>query len=155
MRQRRLAAVLLVTLVLVGCIHKTGGQISPWERVTTDNAAFAQLVNDATQGVIALQGTGVLSVDQTKQVLGVLSLAAQNDQQVTAILNVGPTGNLTQAQALLQQIQTSAVALVTCNGCWGIKNPKTQQAIASDIQEVGTLAQAIISDINVAKGVSQ
>ena len=50
-------ALVLILLASSACIHKTGGKVTPMERVTTDNAVLAQMINTVEQGTEAVVNT--------------------------------------------------------------------------------------------------
>ena len=149
---KRLAVILLLALT-IGCIHKTGGAVSPMERATTDNAVFAQLDNSIEQGAEAVSTSGLLNASQVAPVIGWTGTVAQAHEQITAILQAGTvtSANVASIQALVAQIQSSATALVN-SSTLGIKNPKTQQTIAADIQAASNLAGALLTEISALEG---
>jgi hypothetical protein len=141
-------------LLSVGCIHKTGGTVTPWERATTDNAVFAQSINTVEQGTEATVTSGLLDKQNGANVLGFLQAAANDDAQITAILDKG--GSVTLAdyatiQVLIAQISASGQELVNSGGL-GIKNPLTEQTISQDIAYVSNLASAVLTDVQALKG---
>jgi|SRR6185312_12604244 len=147
--------ILSIALLLsVGCIHKTGGTVTPWERVTTDNAVFTQSLNTIEQGTEAAAVSGVIANDKAAEVLGFVKLASQDDQQITAILDKGGSVSLADyntIQGLISQLSASGQELVTSGGI-GVKNPLTQQNIAQDIQNATALASALLTDVQAVKG---
>lgn len=150
-RTTKLSAVVTILLLSMACLHKQGGlSISPWERVMTDNAAFAQLNGDAEQGVELVQASGLLSVEQARPILHFHAQVATAHKQITAILALGPTADLSGVNPLLDQIQASAGQLLA-TGTIGVKNPKTQQSVTADINNIVALAKAIVSDIQLVK----
>jgi hypothetical protein len=145
--------VLLLLLVLtVGCIHKTGGAVTPMERVTTDNAVFAQLNDSIEQGAESVATAGLLKPAQVAPVIGWCGQVAVAHEQITAILNAGTvtTANVASIQALVTQIQQSATSLIA-SGTLGVKNPKTQQSISADIQAASSLAGSLLNEISILK----
>lgn len=150
MRKRRLAIVLCVTLVLAGCAHKTGAPMTPWERVMVDNALLAQFVNTAEQGTELAVTSAALSTDTARPVISFESNFADVHKRLTAILAQGPHADLTQAKALLEQFKTEALALVA-SGEIAVKNPRTQMSISADIRNAIALAEAVLSDIQLAQ----
>jgi hypothetical protein len=135
----------------VACIHKAT-PVTPWERVTTENAVLAQLINTATQGTIAVQASGLVTVAQIEPVIAFEGQAASVQQQINAILAVAPSATgLSQLQPLIAQLQASAQALVS-SGALGVKDPKTQQTVNADIQAIVTSAEAILASYQLAVG---
>lgn len=152
-RYSRLIPVLVVLLASLGCLKKPGGgAITPWERVTAENAILAQLIKTATQGTIAVNSTKLISDQQTAPVLGFYSQAATIQEQITAILAVTPSSaNIPQIQALVSQIGTSATALID-NSALGVKNPNSQQLIGADVQAIVGSINTILSSYQAAVG---
>lgn len=142
-------AMLLPLILLVGCIHKASGPVTPIERVTTDNAVFAQLNDSIEQGAEALAASGLLKPADVAPVIGFSGQVATIHQQLTAILGKGTAVtavDYTTAQDLVRQIQASAAQLVS-SGALGVKNPKTQQTVAADIQSLSNLASLLLTEI--------
>lgn len=147
--RKALPITILVLACSVACIHKTSGTVTPMERVTTDNAAFAQLVNSIEKGTEAAVSSGLLKASDAAPVIGWCGNAAQIDTQITAILGSSSTvsaTNYASLQALVTQVSTSASTLVS-SGALAIKNPQTQQTISADINAATTLAQALLTEI--------
>ncbi len=146
--------IVSVFLLTIACIHKTGNQpVSGWERVTTDNAIFAQINNSVEQGTEAVVRSGLLKPQDAVPVIDFTGQVAIIHQQLTAILDNGPNlsvSDLGTVNSLLVQVQILGQTLVQ-NGALGIKNPKTQQSIAADIQSLVTLAQTLLSEIQAAR----
>lgn len=143
---------LLITLLLAStaCIHKTGGQVTPWEKAATYNAEFADGLNTVTQGVIAAQTSGLITAVQAKPLLAWCSNAASDHKQITAIIAVPPSATgLQQIEAIVTQVGMSANVLVT-SGQAGIKNPKSQQTFAADINAVASIANVILTSYQQA-----
>jgi len=154
MRRRRLLTVLalVVLLATIGCIRKTGGAVTPWERVTTQNAILAQSIQTATQGVVAAQTSNLITVQQAKPVLDFMSQAATIQKQLSAILAQAPSAsNIPAIENLVNQIGSSAQALVS-SGALGVKNPKSQQTIGADVQAIVSSVNVILSSYQAATG---
>jgi len=153
MRRTRISLAVLLLLATVACIHKTSGKVTPMERLTTDNAVFAQLNNSVEQGAEAVAAAGLLSPAQVAPVIGWTGQVAQAHQQITAIIAKGSVSasDLTTIQALVAQIQQSGIALVN-SGAIGVKNPKSQQTISADVTAVTNLAQAILAELTQIGG---
>jgi len=149
---KQLLTILVLSLGLIsgGCIHKASGPITPVERVTTDNAVFAQLNNSIEQGAEAVSVSGLLKPAQVAPVIAFTGQAATVHEQITAVLNKGTSvsaADYASVQALVAQIQSSAATLVS-SGALGIKNPKSQQTISADIQSLSNLASLILSELS-------
>lgn len=147
---KKLSIVLSLCLVLAACGHKTGAPMTPWERVMTDNALLAQFVDTAEQGTELAVTSAALSTDTARPVITFESKFADVHKQLTAILAQGPHADLTQAKVLLEQFKTGALALIA-SGEIGVKNPKTQMSISADIRNAIALAEAVLSDIQLAQ----
>ena len=154
MRKRNVVRLLPILLLisLVGCIKKASGPVTPWEKVTTENAVFAQLLDTATQGTIAAQTSGLLTVAQTRPVLEFYSQTATIQKQLNTILAQAPSAtNIPAVQTLVTQVNTAAQSLVG-SGALGIKNPKSQQTIGADIQAIVNSVQVILTSYQAATG---
>lgn len=137
-------AVISAIVLLAGCIHKPSGPVTPWERVTTYNAVFAQSLEATTQGTIAVQESGLITVDQAKPILGYLDNVATIQKQLNAILAVAPDAkNIAGIKTLVDQIAAGGNALVG-SGALGIKNPRSQQTIGADITNIANSANLIL-----------
>ena len=148
---KKLVVVFLMGTML-GCIHKPSGPVTAWERVTTENAVFAQTLDTTTQGVIAAQTSMLITTAQAKPILEFTSQVATIQQQINRILAQAPSSaSIPVLQSLVAQINTSAQTLVT-NGALGIKNPKSQQNIGADIQAIVNSAQVIMTSYAAATG---
>ena len=148
---KKVFVVILSLLLTVGCIHKSG-TVTPWERVTTENAVLAQSIDTATQGTIAVQASGLITLQQAAPVLGYESQVASIQLQLNAILAQAPSANnIPGIQALVNQIGAGAQALVS-TGALGVKNPKSQQTIGADIQAIVSSAELILSSYQAATG---
>jgi hypothetical protein len=137
----------IVCLFLAGCIHKTGGAVTPWERVTTYNAVLAQANNTVEQGAETLAASSVITQQQAREVITYTAQVAGAHLQVTALLAKGSAITADDTSALSQlllQIQSSGSAMVR-SGNLGIKNPKSQQTISADISGIVSAAQAIVN----------
>lgn len=137
---------LSLALFSTACIHKAGGAaVTPWERVTTENAILAQLIQTSEQGVVAVQTSNLITAKQAEPVLAFESQAASIQQQINTILAVAPTqSGVAQIQSLIGQIGIASQTLVN-NGAVGIKNPKSQQTIGADIQAIVSSANLILA----------
>lgn len=148
----RSVAVFSALVILAACIHKASGPVTPWERVTTENAVFAQSLDAATQGTIAVQTSGLITVQQAAPILQYEANAAQIQLQLNKILALAPDAkNIPAIQTLVNQIASGANALVG-SGALGITNPKSQQSIGSDLQSIVNSANLILNAYISATG---
>ena len=141
---QRLSIAFLITLT-VACIHKTGGTVTPWERVHTYNAALADANSALEQGAEAAVSSNLLQPVQAAPIINMTGQVALLHQQITAILASGTASaaNVASVKAVVDQIKASLQALPTSS--LGIKNPKSQQTFQQDVSGIGTLADAILS----------
>lgn len=147
----KLLTTLVICIALTGCIHKAT-PVTPWERVTTENAILAQLISTAEQGTMAVQTSGLITIQQAAPVLQFESQVAQIQLQINSVLAVAPTAQgLATLQPLIAQIGTASQALVS-SGVVGVKNPKSQQTIGADIQAIVSSATLILSSYQAAIG---
>lgn len=150
--KKRVAIAVLSCLLLVGCIHKTGGTVTPWERVTTYNAALAQANDTVEQGAEAVVVAALATPDQVRPVISASGQVATLHFQITAILQQGTAtqANIASVKALVDQIEAAinAVPVTTL----GIKNPKSQQSFSADLKNLGTLADAVLSSLQAVNG---
>lgn len=143
--------VALLLLCSFGCIHKST-PVTPWERVTTENAILAQLIKTSEQGTEAVQTSGLITAQQAMPIIQFEGRAAEIQTQINSILAQSPTAaNIPQIQALVTQIGASAKTLVD-SGALGIKNPKSQQTIGADVQAIVGSANLILSAYQTAVG---
>lgn len=141
--------ILLVLTMGAGCIHKPSGPITPVERVTTDNAVFAQLNNSVEQGTEAVSLSGLLKPTQAAPVIAFTGQVATVHEQITSILNKGTAvtaSDYATVAALVDQLKSSGTTLLA-SGSLGIKNPKSQQTISADLQSLLNLADLILSEL--------
>ena len=155
MTKRKTVAFFVTMLLLSGvaCIKKSNGTTpTPWEKVATYNAAFADLNNTIEKGVEAVNLSGVMSKQQAEPILLWTSQVAVAHQQITALIAQGSvtSADLTSIQGLLAQIKASGNSLIA-NGALGIKNPQSQQTFAADFNSLYTLADTIVSLLTTLK----
>lgn len=154
----RLNAVVsvLLALTLTACIHKQSGPVTPWERVHTYNASFAEANNTLEQGLEAAVTANLLPAAQAAPIIGWTGQVAQLHQQVTAVLQQGTatTANVATVKALIDQMKASAMTLPP--SALGIKNPRSQQTFQQDVSSIASLADAILSSMQaVVAGATQ
>jgi hypothetical protein len=153
MKKRAVLAILL-TAFTAGCIHKTGGPISAWERVNVNMAALAQINNDVAKGIISAQQTGLLTTQQAAPILNYQEIVAKDHAAIENILATGSsqaTSRAAEIQALLEEIKGQATTLIQSGGL-GVKNPKSQQTFSQDLQGIVNLAETVLADFQLAKG---
>lgn len=141
--------LVLALLATSACIHKTGGKVTPMERVTTDNAVLAQMINTVEQGTEAVVKSNLITAQTGAPVIAWCGNGAAIDQQVTAILQKGSTvsaGDYASIQGLVAQLTSSSTQLVQ-TGALQIKNPKSQQLITADIQAAANMAQVVLTEV--------
>lgn len=152
MRIRGIFPVLTLCVALAGCIHKTGGAVTPWERVTTQNEIFAQSLTTVAQGVVVAQQTNLITAQQAKPVLQFASQVASIQEDLNKILALAPSAsNIPAIQALVNQVAVSAQGLLS-SGALGVKNPKSQQTIGADVQAIVSSLNVILSSYQAATG---
>lgn len=135
--------------LVTGCMHKATS-VTPWERTMADNAMLAQFIDTAEQGTELANTSGALPDDVARPIIMFEQKFADTHEKITAILNLGPGADLSQATSLLQQFEQQAQALVN-SGEIGIKNPKTQMTISADIRNAIALAEALVADIQLVR----
>jgi type IV pilus biogenesis protein CpaD/CtpE len=155
-RKLQVVAVTLLLLVGAGCIHRQSGSTVPataWEKTTVDNALFSQLNATVQQGAMDLSTSNVLTPDQAHPVINLTEKVAITHKQVTAIIGKGSTVSASDydtLKGLVDQIGASGTDLVNA-GYLGVKNPRSQQTVAADIQALVGLAKAILTDVQAVK----
>lgn len=153
MRLKALLLPLVFTLATVGCIHKTGGAVTPKERAVTYNAAFAQSTDNFEQGVELAVTTGALTTAQARPIIVFLGHEKDLHKQVTAILGQATitSADLTSIGNLLDEIKKEGDAAIA-SGALGIKNPKSQATFKQDLDGIYALADVLLSSIQQLKG---
>lgn len=152
--KRSIALIFILMSLTIACIHKQSGTVSPWERVNVNMAALAQINDDVAKGVIGVQQAGTISAQQAAPILNYQELVAKDHAAIENILSAGSTQagtQTTQIQALLNEIEKQGTALIQ-SGSLGIKNPKSQQTFAQDLQGIVNLASVILTDYQSAEG---
>jgi hypothetical protein len=152
--KRGIGAVIILVAITVGCIHKPSGPISTWERVNVDLAALGQVNNDVAKGIIAVQQTGLLTVQEAAPVLNCQGLVAKNHAALENILSAGSAEAVSrsaQIQGLLNEIKNQGTALIQSGGL-GVKNPRSQQTFTQDLQALISLADVVLADYQLLGG---
>jgi hypothetical protein len=153
MNKRSVFVVVILMAMTVACIHKQSGSVSPWERVNVNMAALAQINSDTAKGIIVLQQAGTITSQQASPILSYQETVAKDHAAIENILAAGSAQAGSQAlqiQALLNEIKTQGTALIQSGGL-GIKNPKSQQTFAQDLQGIVNLAEVILTDYQTAE----
>ena len=151
---RRRVLVVLLTALSVGCIHKSSGSVSAWERVNVNTAALAQINEDVAKGIIAVQQAGTITVQQAAPVLNYQEAVAKDHAALENIFASGSAQAASQSaqiQSLLNEIKDQGTALIQSGGL-GIKNPKSQQTFTQDLQGIVNLAEVVLADYQLAEG---
>lgn len=153
-RMKSIASILILLVVVTGCIHKVGNApVTPWERITTNNAILAQSINTLEHGAEAAASTTLLSDAKAAKVINFSANCAKAHDKVTDILAKGQSVSVEDAAALqnfIQFVEAQATELVN-SGDFGVKNPKSQQMFDLDIKNLSALAAAILSDVQIVK----
>lgn len=155
MRNRRFNAALVVIVLLstIACLHKSGGaHATPWEKVHTYNAAFAETNNAVEKGAEAAVNAGLWPAVQAAPLIGWSGQVAALHLQVTAILGKGSVtdADLASVRSLLAQIKESGIALIN-SGAIAIKNPKSQQTFAADVNSIYAAGDVILEALQQIK----
>jgi hypothetical protein len=152
--KRAIGSIVVLALLMTGCIHKPSGPVSPWERVNVNMAALAQVNEDVARGIIAVQQASAITVQQAAPILSYQKLVARDHMAIENILAAGSAqaaSQSTQIQSLLNEIKNQGTALIGSGGL-GIKNPKSQQTFAQDLQGIINLASVVLADYQLAEG---
>ena len=151
---QRISVVYLAILLwsTVGCIHKTGGTVTPWERVHTYNAALADANNAVEQGMEIAVSSNLLPTAQAAPVINMTGQVAMLHQQITSILAQGQAtqANIASVKALVDQIKSSIAGLPAT--ALGFKNPKSQQTFQQDVANIGILADSVLTALIAVGG---
>jgi len=152
MRKRIALVVVVATLGTLGCIHKTGGAVTPWEKVHTYNAALAEANNAVEKGAEAVVTSGLASPQEMAPIINMTGQVAMLHQQITSILASGqPTqANVASVKALIDTVKASLLKLPPSS--LGIKNPKSQQLFQNDVANIGTLADSVLAALQAVGG---
>jgi len=148
----KVALLALLTAITAACIHKPSGPVSPWERVNINLAALAQINADVAKGVIAVQQSGAITVQQAAPILNYQQTVAKDHMAIENILAAGSAQAASQSdriRALLEEIKSQGTSLIQSGGL-GVKNPKSQQLFTQDLQAIVNLAQVILADYELA-----
>ncbi len=146
--------IIFVTAFTTTCIHKSSGPVSAWERVNVNMAALAEINHDVAKGIITAQQTGLLTVQQAAPILSYQEIVAKDHAAIENILATGSsqaTSHSAAIQALLEKIKRQGTTLIQSGGL-GVKNPRSQQTFAQDLQAIVNLTETVLADFQLAKG---
>lgn len=144
--------LIALEVTTVGCIHRSTGQVTPWERVHTYNAALAEANNAVEQGAEGAVLAGALTVQQAAPIINWTGQVAIVHQQVTAVLGQGSATaqNIASIRAMVGEIKASLASLPPA--AVGLKNPRTQQTFQADVANIGVLADALLAAVEAVGG---
>lgn len=151
-RSSQVASLLLVLALATSCIHKTGGAVTPWERVHTYNAALAEANNTLEQGAEITVTSGFTTPQQMAPIINWTGQVAMLHQQITSILAQGSAtqANIASVKALVDIVKMSMSSLPPA--ALGLKNPKSQRVFSDDVANIGTLADSILASLQAVGG---
>lgn len=151
-KTKAIAPILLLLAISTACIHKTGGTVTPWERVHTYNAMLAETNNGIERGAEAAVSANVLPIQQAAPLIGWTGQVAQLHLQVTALLDQGSntTPDVSGIRAMVAQLRLAASTLPPA--ALGVKNPKSQQLFSQDVASIGSLADALLASLQAIGG---
>jgi hypothetical protein len=152
MRKRIALVVVAATLGTLGCIHKTGGAVTPWEKVHTYNAALAEANNAVEKGAEAVATSGLASPKEMAPIINWTGQVAMLHQQITSILQQGQATqpNISSVKALVDVVKSSITTLPPSS--LGLKNPRSQQLFQTDVANIGTLADSVLTALQAVGG---
>jgi hypothetical protein len=145
-------SVALCLLIATACIHKTGGAVTPWEKVHTYNAALAEANNAIEKGAEAVATSGLASPKEMAPIINWTGQVAMLHQQITSILAQGQATqpNIASVKALVDVVKSSITTLPPSS--LGLKNPKSQQLFQNDVANIGTLADSLLAALQAVGG---
>jgi hypothetical protein len=153
--RKRIALVVVATIATLGtlgCIHKTGGSVTPWEKVHTYNAALAEANNAVEKGAEAVATSGLASPKEMAPIINWTGQVAMLHQQITSILQQGQATqpNIASVKALIDVVKSSMTTLPPSS--LGLKNPRSQQLFQADVANIGTLADSVLAALQAVGG---
>jgi hypothetical protein len=151
---KRSIGMMLLLAMTTACIHKQGAPVSAWERVNVNMAALAQVNTEVAKGIIAVQRSGTLTVQQAAPILNFQELVAKDHSAIENILALGVApakDHATEIRSLLKEIKEQGTALIQTGGL-KITNPKSQQEFTQELQAVVNMADAVLADYELLKG---
>jgi hypothetical protein len=144
--------VVLLLLTCSACIHKKGGNVSPYEQAVTYNTMLAEINNSIAQGVITVEQSALMPTETANNILTFQKLVADDHEKLTKILGAGKSGATDQAstiQSVLAEMRIQAGALINSGGL-AIKNPKSQRLFTEDLNSLLSLVNQIASSLHSA-----
>lgn len=146
-KHSRLIGLILVLAFTTACIHKTGGAVTPWERVHTYNAALAEANNVTEQGAEITVTSGFTTAQQMAPIINWTGQVAMLHQQITSILAQGQAtqANISSVKSLVDTVKASMTNLPPA--ALGLKNPKSQRIFSDDVSNIGRLADSILASL--------
>jgi hypothetical protein len=145
-------SVAVFLALTTACIHKTGGSVTPWEKVHTYNAALAEANNATEKGAEAVVTSGFASPKEMAPIINWTGQVAMLHQQITSILAQGTAtqANIASVKALLDVVKSSMTSLPP--SALGLKNPKSAQLFQNDVANIGTLADSLLAALQAVTG---
>lgn len=123
--------------------------VTTFERVLIWNASIAEVNLAIAKAVISAQEAGNISVERANAILLGQSRIADSNRQLSFIFQKGEAviaDERDAVQELLEQIKTAADNLIK-SGTLGIKDPKTQQAVSTNLRAIVDLITQISSTL--------
>lgn len=152
MRKVKLTGIIFILALTSACIHKTGGAVTPWEKVHTYNAALAEADNAVEKGAEAVATSGLASPKEMAPIINWTGQVALLHQQITSILQQGSAtqANVASVKALIDVVKSSMTTIPPSS--LGLKNPKSQQLFQNDVANIGTLADSLLAALQAVGG---
>jgi hypothetical protein len=147
-----LTGIIFILALTAACIHKTGGAVTPWEKVHTYNAALAEANNAVEKGAEAVATSGLASPKEMAPIINWTGQVAMLHQQITSILAQGQATqpNIASVKALVDAVKSSITTLPSSS--LGLKNPRSQQLFQADVANIGTLADSVLTALQAVGG---
>ena len=101
-----------------------------------------------------VQQAEIISPQQAAPILNYQEMVAKDHMVIENIFAAGSAQASSQAvqiEGLLNEIKNQGGALIQAGGL-GVKNPKSQQTFAQDLQGIVNLAGIVLADYQLAKG---
>jgi hypothetical protein len=148
----KITPLILLLALSAACIHKTGGAVTPWEKVHTYNAALAEANNAVEKGAEAVVTSGFASPKEMAPIINWTGQVAMLHQQITSILAQGQAtqANIASVKALVDVVKSSMTSLPPSS--LGLKNPKSAQLFQNDVANIGTLADSVLAALQAVTG---
>ncbi len=159
-RSMTLTAVLGTVLLAAACAHRIGSQVpvTPYEQAMSTNAVIAAVNNSVGAGLVALNELGVApfkDVERTRSLLDYTYRIAAADKQLTTILALGADKAQPRGAEIKQYTDAIAAAAqeLVNTGVLGVKNPRTQRNVDTEVQTIAILVGDLYSTL-VAAGIA-